>query len=82
MYLKGYRIKTSIINNSITLPKWYFGGDKPWTNNSWNNTIASIRKFSEADYPLHVLDLDNPDLSETHLKNKSAFEEWLKESMK
>jgi hypothetical protein len=82
MYLKGYRIKTSLDTISITLPKWDFGGDKPWTNKSWNNTLESIRKIGENNYPLLFLDLDNPDLPETQINDKSAFEEWLKEVMK
>lgn len=82
MYLKGYRIRTSNNTHSITLPKWDFGGDKPWTNKSWNNTLKSIREISVANYPLHILDLDNPNLSETQINDKSAFEEWLKEVLK
>lgn len=46
MYLKGYKIKTSNDSQSITLPKWDFGGDKPWTNKSWNNTLESIKEIS------------------------------------
>ena len=82
MYLKGYKIKTSNDSQSITLPKWDFGGDKPWTNKSWNNTLESIREISVSKYPLFVLDLESPDLSETQINDKSAFEEWLKETMK
>ncbi|GEM_PF-4038794 len=82
MYLKGYLIKKTNDDRSIILPKWDFGGDKSWTNKSWNNTLESIREISEAHYPLFALDLDNPDLSETQLNDKSAFEEWLKEKMR
>ncbi len=82
MYLKGFRIKTSNDTNLITLPKWDFGGDKPWTNKSWNKTLESIREINVAHYPLHILDLDKPDLSKTQINDKSAFEEWLKEVMK
>ena len=82
MYLKGYRIKSSNSINSFILPKWDFGGDKPWTNKSWNNTLKSIREISVANYPLHILDLDNLHLLEAQISDKSAFEEWLKEAMK
>ncbi|RZS90572.1 hypothetical protein [Aquimarina brevivitae] len=82
MYLKGYRIKTTNNSKSVTLPKWDFGGDKPWTNTSWNKTLETIRGISKKEYPLIVLDLDNLDYSEVQLQDKSAFEEWLKEVMK
>ena len=82
MYLKGYRIKTSKSAHSITLPKWDFGGDKPWTNSLWNNTLESIREISEIDYPLFALDLDKSDLPETQIKDKTEFENWLKKVMK
>lgn len=81
MYLKGYRIKTSNGTKSFTLPKWDFGGDKPWTNKAWNNTLETIREISIVNYPLYILDLDNPDFSETQINDKSVFEEWLKEVM-
>ena len=82
MYLKGYRIKPTNDTTSITLPKWDFCGDKPWTNRSWNSTLKSIRDIKMANYPLNILDLDNPNLSETQICDKQAFEEWLKEAMK
>jgi len=81
MYLKGFRIKTSKNSQSITLPKWDFGGDKPWTNSAWNNVLESIREIREIDYPLIILDLDKSDLPETLIKGKTEFENWLKKVM-
>lgn len=80
MFLKGYRVKTANNNiQSITLPKWGFGGDKPWTNSIWNKTLNHIREIDQSNYPLTILDLDDYTLPERLLKDKSDLDNWLKE---
>jgi hypothetical protein len=83
MYLQGYRIKTSSEGiQSITLPKWDFGGDKPWTNSIWNKTLNAVREIDETNYPLTILDLDNTTLPEIQLKNKTELNNWLNKAFK
>ena len=83
IYLKGYRIKTSHgIIGSIDLPKWDFGGDKPWTYSIWNKTLNSIREIDEASYPLIVSDLDDATAIEFQLKNKLDLDDWIKKISK
>ncbi len=83
MYLKGYRIKISYGNiQSITLPKWDFGGDKPWTNSIWNKTLNLIREIDETNYPLTISDLDDSSIMEIQLKDKIDLDNWLRETFK
>ena len=83
MYLKGYDIKING-NNQRTqnLPKWDFGGDKPWTNSIWNKILKSLKELDQSNYPLMISDLDQVDPNELILNSKLEFEEWLKSAFK
>lgn len=83
MYLKGYRILTSgELRGNITFRKWDFGGDKPWTNSSWNSTLNSIKALDESEYPLIISDLDDAEAPTIEVKDRSAFDLWMKEGYK
>lgn len=77
MYLRGYKIKTQD-GQEIILPKWDFGGDKPYTNRIWNKRLDEIYSISEREYPLEISDLDRVDVKVRIIENKNSFEEWLK----
>ncbi|MGH1388144.1 hypothetical protein [Kordia sp.] len=76
MYLKGYKI-VSENKKEYTLPKWDFGGDKPYTNRIWNIILADIKAIAENAYPLRVYDLDTSDETYIMLTNRKELENWL-----
>ena len=82
MYLKGYSIATYNNSEHYVLPKWDYGGDKPWTNRSWNSSLSAVREIQESDYPLFITDLDNPAMPRVEVNDKNALDNWLKSVMK
>lgn len=76
MYLKGYKI-VSENKKEYTLPKWDFGGDKPYTNRIWNTILAEIKAVPKNAYPLRVYDLDTSDVTCVTLNNRNDLENWL-----
>lgn len=76
MYLKGYKI-VSENKKEYTLPKWDFGGDKPYTNSVWNTNLSNIKAVAENAYPLRVYDLDRSDETYVTLKTRNDLENWL-----
>ncbi|MBA6155476.1 hypothetical protein H3Z83_02920 [Tenacibaculum sp. S7007] len=81
--MKGYNIKYGNDNEQTqTVPKWDFGGDKPWTNSIWNKIIKSLEELDHSNYPLIISDLDNVNEKELILENKNELEEWMKNAFK
>ena len=79
MYQKGYSILIGEGKERIQqLPKWDFGGDKPWTNSIWNKIVISLQDLDQTNYPLIVSDLDIPDGKTITLENRAELDDWIK----
>ncbi len=78
MYLKGYSITIKEGLETLNLPKWDFGGDKPWTYNIWHNKIDSLLELDNLCYPLIVSDLDDLNKKEHILRDRNELEKWIK----
>lgn len=77
MYLKGYKIKFDK-DKELILPKWDYGGDKPFTNKAWNVILSKLRSLPSNSFPLFIFDLDNKNSEMIAIKHQKEFEDWMK----